>query len=318
MDYKFARVALEHIDTTNVSYRITTTQDKPSLQPSIGRIGLINPAILKESDDRMIVVSGFRRIRACRRLHWPEIPCRILPPDCSPAQCIEVAITDNFVQRSLNIIEQARCMQLLSTAVDPDSGRQIAATLGIPMNSALSPKLKAVLSAPEDVQSALLTGRIGLPTALLLTEMPHADAAVMVSVFSRLPMGLNKQREVLVLVQEIAARDGVPVQQILEAPLLKGVIEDPQLDGNLKSRHVRSHLKKMRFPRLVEVENAFNQCVAALELGGAIHIAPPSGFEGRTCTMTIRFDTLQDLKRAHRKISETIDHSVLASLFDCL
>ena len=45
---------------------------------SIREVGLLNPPILAEGPIRYQVVSGYRRIAACRQLDIQEIPVRIM------------------------------------------------------------------------------------------------------------------------------------------------------------------------------------------------------------------------------------------------
>jgi hypothetical protein len=160
-------------------------------------------------------------------------------------------------------------------------------------------------------------GWLSLPIVLLLKELPTEDALAVTSLYESLPMGLNKQREVLLFLKEISARDGVPLKRLLEEESLNEILNNDNIDGNVKSRQLRAYLRKKRFPRLVEVEEAFHENVHALNLGGAIQVSPPPQFEGCRFTMTIRFDSLAALKKAHQKIATAIENPQASSLFDC-
>lgn len=316
MRYKYDWAALDSIDTTNSLFRITTTQDKPSMNDSVRRVGLICPVVVKESNNRLSLISGFRRVETCQQLGWPEIPCRILPDDTSQMQCAELAITDNLAQRPLNIVEQARCLRLL---IDVSNGQRVLAamanSLGISLNKAFVSKLETVLSTTEATQAGLVSGKLSLPIALLLSELPNDEADAVASLFNKMPMGLNKQREVLLYLKEISARDDIPLKHLLEEDTIKSTLNNDDLDGNQKSRRIRSYLKKRRFPRLVKIETEFYDHVRALGLGGTIQIMPPANFEGSSCTMTIRFNSLNALMRAHHKISDALDNPIASKLF---
>ena len=316
MNYKFDWAALDSIDTKNSFYRITTLQDKPSIDDSIRRIGLLCPVVVKETNNRLIVISGFRRVEACRQLGWQEIPCRILPDDTPSVQCAEIAITDNIAQRPLNIIEQARGLQVLNDAsTGSNISVEMAILLGISLNKNYASKLKTVLGTTEIIQKGIILGKLGLPIALLLSEFPNDDADAVASLFNKMPMGLNKQREVLLYLKEVSARDDISVKQLLEEDMIQSTLNNSDLDGNQKSSKIRSCLKKRRYPRLVRVEEQFHERVRDLGLGGAIKVTPPANFEGSSCTMTIRFNSLHDLINAHHKISDAIDNPIASELF---
>jgi len=316
MHYKFDWAALDSIDTTDSFYRITTPHDKPSIDDSIHRIGLICPVVVKKANSQLIVISGFRRVEACRKLGWHEILCRILPEDTPSVQCAELAITDNIAQRPLNIVEQARCLRLLSDAnISSNMSMEMTNSLGIPLNKNYASKLKTVLAATDLIQHGIISGKLGLPIALLLSEFSNDDADAVASLFNRILMGLNKQREVLLYLKEIAARDDISVKHLIEEDGIQSTLNNDNLDGNQKSRQIRSYLKKRRYPRLVRVEEQFHERVRDLGFGGAIQITPPANFEGSSCIMTIRFNSLHDLMRAHRKISDAFDNPIASELF---
>lgn len=321
MDCKSARIALDRIDAEDLFYRITTPQDKPPLEASIRRLGLISPLVVKAARENgpMAIVSGFRRLSICRRLGWAQVPCRVLPNDASPASCADIAVTANLTQRTLNLVEQARCLALLNrTATNASAADSIAESLGLSRNRALATKLKTVAAASECIQEALVMGTIGLPTALALAEMTEQTAERIVTLFRRLPMGLNKQREILLWLTEIAAREETAIAHLLDEGDLKGILDGDHLDGNQKTHRLRSYLRQRRYPRLVSVEKAFEGCVRELPLGPSLQITPPPGFEGRTCRLTLRFSGPQDIKWAERRLSRIADHPALTKLFETL
>jgi ParB family chromosome partitioning protein len=319
MDYRVDWLSLDQIDTTNAFYRITTTQDKPSIVESVNRVGLICPIIVKKTSDNYAIISGFRRVESCQQINWRNIPCRILSDNADETQCAELAIADNLTQRPLNLVEQARCLQLLTaTTGGLDGAKEIATALGLSLNKGLVSKLQSVMASPEFIRNGLIAGKLSLPVMQLMSDLSKEDAEAVASLFDRLSMGLNKQREVLINLKEIAARDDVAVKCLLEEEGVGCILDDDRLDGNQKSREIRFYLKKRRYPRIVKTEEAFHDCVRKLGLGGAILISPPPGFEGCTRTMTIRIDSLDDLVRAHRKLSETIENPLVSDLFDCV
>lgn len=316
MDYKYQQITLDTIDITDSRYRITTTQDKSPISDSLRRIGLIAPVTLKETDHRPIIVNGFRRVETCRQLGWTKLPCRVLPDHTPFAECVELSIADNIAQRSLNIVEQARCLRLLSDQrIGAHISVEMAKSLGISLNKAYVSKLNKILLTTETIQTGVILGELSMPIALLLSELSNDDADTVASLFRKMPMGSNKQREVLLYLKEISARDDIPLRHlVIDGAIQKTLIND-ELEGNQKSRVVRSYLKKRRYPRLVSIEKQFQDRVRALKLGGAIQIRPPANFEGSLCTMTIRFDSLKALEKANRKISDAIDNPIASELF---
>ncbi len=319
MDYKAEWVATDSIDKTNCLYRITTPQGKLPIDASVKRIGLLSPVVVKKETDHLVVVSGFRRLESCCRLKWPRIPCQILPDDVSKINCAEIAITENLTQRPLNVVEQARCLQLLSDAgCDHPQAMAIAQSLGLSLNHAYAAKLRTVHSCSEAVQDGIVQGKLSLPIVVLLAELPSKDADALASVFIGLPMGLNKQREILHHLKEIAARDDIAITGLFEEEGLKDILARDDMDGNRKVGQIRSYLKKRRYPHLMDVEERFENYYRQLKLGTGVKIQPPPYFEGPTYTMTIRFDGLEDLKRENDNIARAIADPMASKLFNLI
>ena len=151
---------------------------------------------------------------------------------------------------------------------------------------------------------------------MMLSELPPEDAEVVAALFNTLPMGLNKQREILLHLNDISARDDIPVRQLLEDERVQSVLNRGDMDGNQKTRSLRLYLRKRRYPRLVKIEKQFHEQIAALKLGEGIQIMPPTNFEGNTCNMTIRFASIDDLKKAKKKLSDIIDNPMAFKLLD--
>lgn len=317
MDFRCESIRLDQIDLEDDGYRITTPQDKPPLASSVSRLGVICPVVVKRTTDQFVIVSGFRRVAASRRSTCSTIPCHILPAVTPAPVCAEIAITDNITQRSLNFVEQARCLELLmATTGGINPAKAAAEKVGLAFNKSLIAKLKSISAAPDIVKTGLVTGTLSLPVVLALSDFSRDDVLSLARLFERLPMGLNKQREILQNAREIAIREDVTVRCVLEDDALRAILLDGELDGNQKARQIRMHLKRRRFPRIVKAEEAFSEGVRKLGLGGEVQVAPPPGFEGSTITMTIRVNDLKSLKRAHHKLTRAIENPLVAQLFD--
>jgi ParB family chromosome partitioning protein len=232
-------------------------------------------------------------------------------------QCAEIAITDNVSRRDLNTVEQAKSLHLITKASkDATVSPEMAALLGVPLNTAFICKMRTLLAASETIQNGIITGNIALPIAMMLSDLSPGNAEAVATLFNILPMGLNKQREILLHLYEISARDDIPVRQLLEDERIQFILNRGDMDGNQKTRNLRLYLKKRRYPRLVEIEKQFHDKILALKLGEDIQIMPPTNFEGNTCNMTIRFACIADLKKARHKLSDIIANPIASKLWD--
>ena len=164
MHFKIETVKLAGIDCTDNTYRITTETNLDDLTASIKKIGLLNPPLLLEDNSEYIIVCGFRRIEACRILGWSQVKARILDPGTQKADCAKIAVTDNALQRPLNLIEQSKSLALISGFIRDNVvlARELS-TLGLPENQSVIKKLR---------RYAIFPGPFKEPYCLILFPWP--------------------------------------------------------------------------------------------------------------------------------------------------
>jgi ParB family transcriptional regulator, chromosome partitioning protein len=297
MHFKEKIVDLIRIDVEDDSFRITAGNNIGDLMDSIKCLGLLNLPVLLEKESGYTIISGFRRVQACRRLNWRQLSARVLPSDTDRFACVTIAVADNAFQRPLDIIEKSKCINMLSGfCKDVDAMAEVLPKLGLFEHPAMIKKIKMVYDMPESLQNSILSNTIALATALALAELSKADARGFIRLFDALSMSLNKQREILTMVQEIAIREDKSITQVLGTPHLKNILEDKDLDKNQKARNIRTYLKQRRFPAVTAAEQSFRRHLKKLNLGKGMELIPPANFEGSTYTLKLTFNHLNELK----------------------
>ena len=316
MDFSLAKVALDDINLKNHSFRITTTRDKPSLHESIGNVGLLVPPALQRQASGWIIVSGFRRIKACRQAGHKTVTARRIPDDLPLLDCFRLAAIENISQRPLNLIETARVIrQLRRLCQSTQTFIDELVRLGLPASRAMIAKFDRLMGLGKDLQDAVLDGVIGLNVALSIGAMPIDDQNAAHELLTRIPMSVSKQREVLALALDIAGRDRKTLAEVVQSARIREILDDAEMDRNTKAATIRRHFKKTRYPHLSHAEARFHEALSRLKLGPQMRIDPPAGFEGLTYTLTLRFKSRRDLDQAYQKLGAAIKNPAISSLF---
>jgi len=300
-------IALARINLQDDTFRITTRTDGNDLLGSIEYDGLLNPPLLIRKNSTFVIVSGFRRIAACLKLNWIEITARILKPDTGALDCLRLAIAENALQRSLNLIETSRCLQKLSLCIA--NSRQLAesaSSLGLPDNPSMIDKIKSLSLLPQPIQSSILADTISLAMAKELESLESDCAMAFTRLFNLLKIGLNKQKEIVTLVKEIARRDGFSMQEVMEDKGFVEIVIHPDLDRGQKSRKLRSYLRQRRYPRIAATEKTFEIQRKNLKLGNDIKLIPPKEFEATSYGLNLTFTNLEHLKTLQTKLNKII------------
>ncbi|MGD2038073.1 MAG: ParB/RepB/Spo0J family partition protein [Desulfobacterales bacterium] len=313
----YQSISTADIDTANLTFRITTASDMEDLLGSIQKIGLIQPPVLMAKPSGYAIVCGFRRISACLKLGWPRLTARVLEKNFNRFKAAQMSIADNALQRSLNLVETSRALNLLDDfGPDNQQRREAAEALGLPVNRSVVPAIKKVCRLPLPIQEGILKETINLPMALELSELEPSVAEGLARLFDQLKLGLNKQRELLLLLKEIAEREDTAIPQLIAEKPLQEILKAAEMDRAVKRQKVRSYLRRRRFPAISQAETDYRKWVGQLKLGAHINLIPPKDFEGDTFSMTLRFNNRRDLADLNKKIEKIIQHPALGKILD--
>lgn len=309
MRFREKTVPLSIIISDDNTFRITTETSIKRLANSIQNVGLITPVILLQKSSKFNIISGFRRIAACRSLGWQNTAARIVDAGMAKLECVKIAITDNSLQRPLNLIEQSRSLDMLSAFFkdDVEMGNE-ASALGLPDNPSFINKLIKICHLPPSIQNNILSNTISLDMALELARLGEGVGVEFSDLFSHLKLSLNKQREIITLFKEIAIREDMSIMEIFRENWFQGIFINDDLDRIQKTQKIRSYLKERRYPALTETEKEFKEHVSKMKLGAGVKLIPPNNFEDVVYTLCLRFKNLVELKEHQAALDKIIQH----------
>jgi ParB family chromosome partitioning protein len=315
MCFKEKIVKLSEVDTSDHSFRITTQEKVDDLMDSIRHVGLLNLPLLLEEKSRYIILCGFRRIEACRRLDRLDVKARILDSDSKKLECVRYAVADNAFQRPLNLIEKSRSIRMLSNFF-PDNRRlsEEMSLLGVPCHESTIKRIRDICLFSKSLQNSILSESISMVTALKIHKMSNDVEDRFVNLFNFLKLSVNKQREIVTLIKEIALRENIPMARILEGQYLTKILNDENLDKNQKTRKIRSYLKQRRFPAITRAGQVFEEHRQNLKLGTGIKLIPPDNFESPTYFLKFSFKDLNELKDLKKIFDPLIENPSLKKI----
>jgi ParB family chromosome partitioning protein len=317
MHFKEKNIELACIDSEDKTFCITTRTEIDPLAASIQEIGLITLPILKEKGAKLIVVSGFRRIKACKLLGLVHIKARVLSSEVTDLTSIKIAVAENALQRPLNLIEQARAVHLLGKYIEDDTAAaNIASGLCLPGNQSIIKKLKDLYNLSSSLQEYVLNKTLSLTIALELGALDNHAGVAFADLFYELKTSLNKQKEIISLTKEIALRDDSSILEVLRENGLNKIINSKDIDRAKKTAEIRSYLKQRRFPVITDYEKNFKKLIKVLRLGNGIKLVPPKNFEGKIYKLTIDFKSHAELEKRQSILNRIINEKGVKSMFD--
>lgn len=238
-----------------------------SLADSIREVGVLQPVLVRPTDDGYELIAGERRWRAARRVGLQRIPALIRTTD--DATALEHALVENLHRDDLNPLEEAAAYQQLIE----DFGlthEAVAVRVGR-SRAAISNSLR-LLQLPPSIQKLVHEGHLGMGHARALLATP--DRALQEKLARR------------VVDEDLSVRAVEELLREYDAP--------PPADAPQGSR-TRTRRRGLRPPGLLELEELLGD---HLETRVTISMGASRG------KVVIEFSTLEDLERIYRVMTE--------------
>ncbi len=247
------------------------------LTDSVRELGVLQPVLVRVSDDGYELIAGERRWRAAKRAGLATIPAVVRTTD--DVTSLEQALVENLHRQDLNALEEAAAYQQLIE----DFGltqEQLAKRVG-KSRSAVANHLR-LFQLPPSVQKLVGEGLVSAGHAKAL--LGHPDRSYQELLARRVVAESLSVRDLERLVKE---------RLDLEADLADSPDDLPAPSGDDRSDD--STERKLRPPGLLELEE-----LLASRLDTRVSIA----MTAKRGKVTIDFANLEDLERIYRLIIE--------------
>lgn len=141
-------------------------REMEELVESIKRYGIIQPLIASRKDGEYELIAGERRLRAAKILNLEKVP--IIVRQAEDQEKLEVALIENIQREDLNPVEMALAFRKLIDEFNlsqEDLSKRVGKSRPVVTNTL------RLLNLPEEIQLALIDGRITEGHAKLLTGL---------------------------------------------------------------------------------------------------------------------------------------------------
>ncbi len=297
-------INLDQIDLSPGPYCMSYGFDVTLLTDSIRRIGLINSPILIEKekgrgDTQFTVVVGFRRINAFAALGEARIPCRILPLDTPPFECLRMNLHENLTVRIFNPVEKGMALvRLLALLPEKEVLKTFMPLFDLPSHAeTLHLLVRIETEFDRRAKDLLARGYLSLQAGKLLLEMDSTSRDKFSEYFSAVSFNKNQQTQFIDYTMDLSRIEGVEVTRLLDAPELLDIRNNTQMNNPQKAKAFIKLLRTRRLPHLVNAEKGFKRMVEKFALPEGCQIAAPPFFEGPYYRLEISFETATDLKK---------------------
>ena len=177
------------------------------------------------------------------------------------------------------------------------------------------------IPGPLDLEAQLAAyarrKRLNATTLRRWQAWPTEDQAALLTCAQELQLGENHLKDFLDWLEEIALRDETAIQAVLEQSAILNALA-AQGSRNDKLKAVKTALRKMRYPRLTQLETSARDALKALDLGRSVQISFPPAFEGDEITVTFHARNTPELQERLSRLQQRVDDGGFQRMFDVL
>lgn len=284
-------------------FRISYHFPQDELLFSLKKIGLINPPIVTLRSNRFILVSGWKRVLACLKLSISSIPVFVLEEE-DDLKAFKTTFYDNLATREFSLLEKSEILKRLKKFGEKDKEivKQYLPLLGIPATlvhfdtylifSQFRPELKNIIHKKKMPYSSL---------EMLAEFNPHERELVLPLI---LPLGQNKQKEILEDLQFVSKKSDIPIEKILGSEEIQDILVSERLSHVQKADKVRRLLKRKRYPLFFALKESFDSSLKKMQLPKEIKVSPSPFFEDEEFSVTFSFKNKEEFRKRLLKLQE--------------
>jgi len=144
------------------------------------------------------------------------------------------------------------------------------------------------------------------------------DAGALARLAIALKISENHLRDLMDWLEEISLRDRQSIHAILTSKAIDDSATDPRLGRADRLKRIKEQLRRLRFPRLAETEDAIRGKIHDLKLHPEIRVTVPAGLEGGQVRIEFAAASHAELKQLATKLTEVADKDSMPEIFHLL
>lgn len=314
-------LSISDLNLADDSYRITFSPELEGLKRSIRAVGIIQPINVRHTPEGTYqIVTGYKRVLVMQELARQAVPALVhQPADLSPTQAFLWNLHDNAVNRELNLIEKSVALTKLSqfySVSEQELVRQFLPLLNLDPSYKVLHQLISLAQLTQPLRSYVVASDLALSSASRISEFSPSTQQAMLPVLTQIRPSAAKLNELLTLIREIAARDGLSVEEVLQRYQFMQVVADREKTPAEKVRALQEALRGIKLPQLTERRNQMARLIQGLDLPDHAKIVHDPYFEDERIKLECHFSRPEEIDDFAKKIQEAFQRQHWHQIFD--
>ena len=144
------------------------------------------------------------------------------------------------------------------------------------------------------------------------------DAGALARLAFALEISENHLRDLMDWLEEIALRDRQSIHAILTSKSIDDSATDPRLGRADRLKRIKEQIRRLRFPRLAETEDAIRAKIHDLKLHPEIRLTVPPGLEGGQIRVEFSAANHEELRQLAARLKAAAESKRTAEIFALL
>lgn len=325
---QFKNICIDDIDFSCRLFRfLPVDRDRQKrLFTDVAKNGILSPPILINDKDsgKFIIVSGFKRLLAF--LKTGEKYFNALVMDYCRDSFVKgfyLRWSDNGSEssdESLTFYARARLYKMLYeiTEIFPEIDFQKERDYCFGKNKSFIRKISLFAETPLFVQKSFLNQVIALPVLFEVLKYDCQEIRNILTFFQELSPGLNRQRELLSLVEELSHNEDKSISEIIGEDFISETVSDDKLSRPQKLSTVISHLTEKRYPEMIRLRESFVSLAKESDLSENPKIIHPKNFEDSNFKIELKFNNIETYLKLCKKMSKSFEKGDIQRFFELI
>jgi ParB/RepB/Spo0J family partition protein len=305
------KIPLQQIDLSDDTFSVNYLPDLQKLRSSIEEVGLIQPVLLRKKSGGHQIICGFRRISVMKELGKSEIESRVFEEkETDEFKLFSLSLSENLTTRGFNTVEKAIALEKLIRRfqVDPAAvTKTFLPLLSLEPNEKILNTYLSLAQMEGEIKTYVLKEEVSRSNIRRLSALTPDDRMVILSLISRLKLGENRLREALTLLEEIARRNQCKEKDIVQRSEIQAILSQKELTPSQMTERIKKVLTDLRYPKLNQLEKAFEKNRKDLNLPSNISLHHPPFFEGKGLKIEFQFETTDEYQAILKSLSSLSD-----------
>lgn len=302
------------IDEMNYSFPFSNSE----LENSIAEFSILSPIVVyKQSDNSYAILDGVKRFNILKAQGHSSIPCNVIASDSLFDGFISVAKMRQATQ-TLTLIEKAGFINVLVEyfkCSSEEMNSKYLKLVKLPFRKNVFELMIEVSSFSDEVQLFLHKNKLPINDLFQIRLLDEKNKQNLISFVESFNVSYSNLKQIIELMIEISAMKGVSINDIIKNDDIKTILENEKLASNKKIPLIKNMLIKLRYPIVVEYQEAMAAKLGDIKMKSGMSISYPKELEDDYLDIKLRVKSTLDLTDMIKQLSLINEQNCFDDIF---